>query len=70
MTKFKVKTPNPAFNGKRHGVQFRKGEAVAELDKHTVADFRAWGYMVEEIAEKKANEPTKKPRKQTKKTDK
>jgi hypothetical protein len=59
MAKFKVKTPNENFNGQRHGVQFSKGEAIAELETNIVKEFESWGYVVEEIKEKK--EAPKKP---------
>lgn len=66
MKKYKVKTPNIAFGGKRHGVQFYRGEAEAELTEDVVKEFESWGYEVTEIKEKKAPK-TKKT--QTKKTE-
>jgi hypothetical protein len=49
MKKFKVKTPNESFAGKRLGVTFYKGEAVSELNDIQVKQFKAFGYNVEEI---------------------
>jgi hypothetical protein len=64
MKKFKVKTPNESFAGKRHGVQFYRGEAEAELTDFQVNEFKAFGYDVEEI------KAPKKPSTNKKKTEK
>lgn len=69
MKKYKVKTPNTSFGGKRHGVQFYRGEAEAEMTEAVAKEFKSWGYEVVEIKEKKA--PAKKTttkKTQTKKT--
>lgn len=70
MKKYKVKTPNPAFSGIRHGVRFFRGEAIAEFPAHVVNDFKAWGYEVEEIKEKKEAPKKPQPKEQTKKKEK
>lgn len=52
MKKFKVKVDD-TFNGQRLGVQFKDGEAVAELQEGEDAVLKSWGYEVEEIVEEK-----------------
>lgn len=60
MKKYKINTPSDSFGGKRHGIQFYRGEAVAELTEDLVSEMESWGYIVEEIAEKKAPQRQKK----------
>ncbi len=53
MTTYKVSTPAPEHTGPVGGVDFVKGEATVDGDKHAaeLAYFRGAGYGVEEIVE-------------------
>lgn len=66
--KFEIKTPlNPSFNGKRHGIQFYHGKAMAEnISENVIAELKEWGYEVEEIVEKPAPKKTAPKKNETK----
>lgn len=49
---FKVKVNSKSFEGTRHGVQFRKGEATVE-DKSVAEKLKGMGYEVEDLTPKK-----------------
>jgi hypothetical protein len=67
MKKFKVNTPNESFAGTRLGVKFYKGEAEAELTDAQVNQFKAFGYSVEAVEEKKAPQKKAPAKKKTEK---
>lgn len=61
---FKVKVQSTSFEGQRHGVQFRKGEATVE-DKEIAGKLEKMGYEVTDLTPKK--EPAKKKKASSKK---
>lgn len=70
MAKYVIKTPNPKFKGERLGCKFYNGEHVCTCnDKRKIEQFKAFGYIVEEVKEPKPepNKVEEKPKRQRKK---
>lgn len=44
-----VTVPNKSFSGKRHGVQFYKGHAMAEFTEKQAKEMKESGYEVGEV---------------------
>lgn len=62
MAKYKLTTPqNMAFGGKRHGIKFYRGEAIAEdIPQAVLTELESWGIVVEEIDKPAKKAPAKK----------